>query len=382
MRLLIVGGGPAGLAAARGYRDANGDGDVTIITPELVVPYLRPPLSKDYLRGESEEAHLPIEEEEWYENNGVEVRLGGEVATLDPTAKTLQFGTGETLGYDACVLATGAEPSVLPVPGATEDWVLLLRTVATARVLRDRAESAESAIVVGSGFIGCEAAASLAMRGLKVTRVSDEDIPHASRLGEEAGRRIQHWLEALRITLKLGVGVEAFGENAVHTDGEELAADLILMAAGVQPRGGLAETAGIDTKDGRIVVDAQMRTSADGVYAAGDVVLAHNPSAGRHLAVEHWGEALNMGEIAGRNVAGENTQWDVAPGFWSEIGEHTLKYAAWGDGFDEARLVDHGGGAFTVWYGTDGTTVGVLTHERDEDYEAGKARVEKGEPLP
>ena len=374
MQLLIVGGGPAALAAARGYRDAGGKGDVTLFTPELVVPYQRPPLSKEFLRGELDEGALPIEDEAWFEHQGVDVRLGGEVETLDPTARTLTLFTGTVIEYDACVLATGAEPSILPVPGATEEWVLLLRSLATARVLRDRAATAKTALVVGSGFIGCEAAASLAMRGIDVTLVSDEDIPHASRLGEEAGRRITGWLEAAGVTLKLGQPVEELSEDA---------ADLILMAAGVQPRAGLAETAGLDVRDGRIVVDEHMRTSVEGVYAAGDVAFAHNVAAGRHLAVEHWGEALNMGEIAGRAIAGDaDAQWDVAPGFWSTIGEHTLKYVAWGDGFDDARLVEHGKGAWTIWYGTEGRTVGVLTHDRDEDYETGRELVETGGPLP
>ncbi|MDA0168367.1 FAD-dependent oxidoreductase [Solirubrobacter taibaiensis] len=374
MQLLIVGGGPAALAAARGYRAAGGEGDVTLFTPELVVPYQRPPLSKEFLRGELDEGALPIEDEAWFENQGVEVRLGGEVETLDLTARTLTLFTGEAIPYDACVLATGAEPMVLPVPGATEEWVLLLRSLATARVLRDRAATAKTALVVGSGFIGCEAAASLAMRGVDVTLISDEDIPHASRLGEEAGRRITGWLEAAGVTLKLGEPVEELSEDA---------ADLILMAAGVQPRAGLAETAGLDVREGRIVVDEHMRTSAEGVYAAGDVAFAHNAAAGRHLAVEHWGEALNMGEIAGRAIAGDaDARWDVAPGFWSTIGEHQLKYVAWGDGFDEARLVEHGKGAWTIWYGTEGRTVGVLTHDRDEDYETGRKLIETGAPLP
>ena len=374
MQLLIVGGGPAALAAARGYRDAGGKGDVTLFTPELVMPYQRPPLSKEFLRGELDEDALPIEDEAWFENQGVDVRLGGEVETLDPSARTLTLFTGTVIEYDACVLATGAEPSVLPVPGATEEWVLLLRSLATARVLRDRAATAKTALVVGSGFIGCEAAASLAMRGIDVTLVSDEDIPHASRLGEEAGRRITGWLEAAGVTLKLGQPVEELREDA---------ADLILMAAGVQPRAGLAETAGLDVRDGRIIVDEHMRTSVEGVYAAGDVAFAHNVAAGRHLAVEHWGEALNMGEIAGRAIAGDaDARWAVAPGFWSTIGEHTLKYVAWGDGFDETRVVDHGGGAWTIWYGTEGRTVGVLTHNRDEDYESGRKLVETGAPLP
>jgi NADPH-dependent 2,4-dienoyl-CoA reductase/sulfur reductase-like enzyme len=125
-----------------------------------------------------------------------------------------------------------------------------------------------------------------------------------------------------------------------------------------------------------------MRTSADGVYAAGDVALARNAAAGRRLPVEHWGEALNQGEAAGAQAAGAGAVWDTAPGFWSTIGTRTLKHVAWGDGFDEARLVDHPGGAWTVWYGTDGVAAGVLCHERDEDYEHGRELIEQGRPLP
>jgi NADPH-dependent 2,4-dienoyl-CoA reductase/sulfur reductase-like enzyme len=383
MRLVIVGGGPAAHATARAYREAQGEGQLTILTPELTVPYQRPPLSKDFLRGEMDDSELPIERPEWYAKHAIEVRLGAEAETLDPAARTITLGSGETLSYDACVLATGAEPAPLPVPGATEEWVLLLRSLATARVLRYRAETANTAIVIGSGFIGCEAAASLALRGLKVTLVTDESTPQEARLGAEAGARIQGWLEDLGVELVLGAAVEKIGEHRVQVaDQDPLKAELILMASGVKPCAGLAESAGITVKDGRIVVDASMRTSADGVLAAGDVALALNAKANRRLAVEHWGEALNMGEVAGRTLAGEQAQWDVAPGFWSTIGEHALKYVAWGDGFDEARLVDHGQGAFTVWYGNNGKTVGVLTHERDEDYEAGRERVEGGAPLP
>lgn len=383
MRLLIVGGGPAALATARGYRDAGGDGDVTIFTPELVLPYQRPPLSKEFLRGEIDDTRLTIEDDDWYENHGVDVRLGGEVETLDPQARQLLLYTGEACSYDACVLATGAEPAVLPVPGATEEWVLLLRTLATARVLRARAERAESAIVIGTGFIGCEAAASLAMRGVKVTQISVEAVPQEQRLGEDAGRRIEGWLRELGVNLISGVEVEAFGEDGVHLpERDPIAADLVLMATGVTPRAGLAETAGLEVRDGRIVVDDAMRTSAESVYAVGDVALAHNAAAGRRLAVEHWGEALNMGEVAGRAIAGEDAHWATAPGFWSTIGTHTLKYVAWGDGFDETRVVDHGRGAWTIWYGAEGRTVGVLTHERDEDYEYGRRLIEAGEPLP
>jgi NADPH-dependent 2,4-dienoyl-CoA reductase/sulfur reductase-like enzyme len=340
MRLVIVGGGPAALAAARGYREAGGDGDVTMLTRELALPYMRPALSKEYLRGEVDEASLALEPPQWYADHGIEVRLGATMAAVNDAVELID---GTAIPFDVCILATGARPRRL------FDGPSTLRSLADARELAKRQGAAT---VIGSGFIGCEAAASLAMKGLDVTLVTDEDIPHQARLGEAAGRRIAGWLLALGVTLRTGTKA---------TDGT-------LMAVGIESE--------------RIPVDAGMRTSRAGVYAAGDLVSAHNAAAGRRLDVELWGEALNMGEIAGRNAAGDDRVWDVAPGFWSTIGSHVLKYAAWGDGFDEARMVDHARGAFTVWYGREGTTVGVLTHDRDEDYERGKSLVETGAPLP
>ena len=185
------------------------------------------------------------------------------------------------------------------------------------------------------------------------------------------------------MALHLGAGVESIEPGVVRVPGAPaIEADLVLTAAGVRPRAELAEAAGLEVRDGRIVTDERMRTSAPGVYAAGDVALATNAAAGRRLPVEHWGEALNHGEVAGAQAAGGDAEWATAPGFWSTIGERTLKHVAWGDGFDEARLVVHPGGGWTVWYGRGGTTVGVLTHECDEDYEHGRGLVERARPLP
>jgi 3-phenylpropionate/trans-cinnamate dioxygenase ferredoxin reductase component len=290
---------------------------------------------------------------------------------------------GEPVPYDALVLATGAEAAVLPIEGADHPEVLRLRRVEDALRLRERAEPGRRAVVVGSGFIGCEAAASLAMRGLAVTLVSDEPVPHEARLGADAGGRIAGWLTELGVELRLGTGVELIADgHRVHLPGSApLEADLVLVGGGITPNAQLAEAAGLPLERGRVVVDEHMRSGRHGILAAGDVAFAHNAAAGRPLAVEHWGEALNMGETAGRVAAGEDASWAVAPGFWSTIGPHVLKYAAWGDGHDEARLEDHGG-PFTVWYGRGGITVGVLAHERDEDYERGRELVETGAPLP
>ena len=382
-RLVIVGGGPGGLAAARAYRDQGGDGEVTLLTGEPDAPYMRPSLSKDFLRGESDAAGIALEEDGWFAEHEVTLRRNSPVEALDTGARTVTLAGGETVGYDACVLATGSEPMRLQVPGADDPRVRTIRSLGDARSLREHAEDAYSAVVVGSGFIGCEAAASLAMRGLCVTLISDERVPHAARLGVEAGNRIAHWLVEHGVALRLSVPVEAIEPGLVRVPGKEpVQADLVVLAAGVRPRSALAEAAGLELEEDRVTTDEHMRSSADAVYAVGDLALARNATAGRALKVEHWGEALKHGEVAGITAAGGEAAWDAAPGFWSTIGDRTLKHVAWGDGFDEARLVHHPDGAFTVWYGSKGTAVGVLTHECDGDYERGRELIEGEQPLP
>jgi NADPH-dependent 2,4-dienoyl-CoA reductase/sulfur reductase-like enzyme len=167
--------------------------------------------------------------------------------------------------------------------------------------------------------------------------------------------------------------VAAVEAGRVRLDGAASAeGDVILVAGGVVPEAGLAAEAGLVVRAGRVQVDSHMHSSDSSVLAAGDVALAFNAAARRHLAVEHWGEAVAMGQVAGQTAAGAQASWAEVPGFWSTIGDRTLKYAAWGDGFDQARLVDHGAGAFTVWYAQAGVTVGVLTHDADRDYERGR----------
>lgn len=381
--MVVVGGGPAALEAVRGYRGAGGTGRVRLVSDDSALPYERPPLSKAFLRGDVDEDELPMEDASFWTSRDVEVTLRTPAVRLDTARREVTVAGGELLAFETCVLATGSTPTRLPVPGADHPDVLLLRRIDQGRALRSAAEDARSAVVVGSGFIGCEAAASLALRGLRVTLVTQEPAPQEARLGADVGRRLAAWLEGLGVHLVVGSPVSALedGRRVLVEGGPRVEGDLLLVAAGVAPRADLAEAAGLPVHDGRVVVDERMRTGADGVLAAGDVVWARNAAAGRHLAVEHWGEALAMGEVAGTTAAGGDAQWAQAPGFWSDIGGHVVKYAAWGDGFDEARWVDHPGGGFTVRYGRGGTTVGVLTHEADEDYEDGRELVEGAAPL-
>ncbi len=256
----------------------------------------------------------------------------------------------------------------------------MLRTVADLRRLGEAAEHARTAVVVGSGFIGCEAAASLAMRGLEVTLVSPEPGPQQQRLGDHPSGAIRGWLEGAGVRLHHDVQVSAMeAPRRLHlSDGTTLEPDLVLLALGVEPWTDFLADSGLPMADGRIVVDdapavvGRPASTRRGTPRSRDHALA-----GRPVPVEHWGDAEAMGEVAGRNAAGASEVWDTVPGFWSEIGEHTLMYAAWGDGWDSADVVEDGA-AFTVWYGKDGVLVGVLAHENEDDYERGQELIAKG----
>jgi len=379
--IVVVGGGPAGLAAARGYRHAGGEAELTLLCEEAEAPYQRPPLTKAFLRGEMSREELPLEAREWFIERRVTLHLGSRASEIRPAQHEIVLEDGRRLGADACVLATGSRPLRPPIEGAEDPEVLLMRRVGDSERLKARGANASSAIVIGSGFIGCEAAASLASSGIAVTMLSSESAPQVERLGEAAGDRLAGWLREAGVELRLGVDVEAIEQARLVrlSDGGTCEAEVVLLAAGTEPDAALAVRLGLELDDGAVPVDATMRSGHPFVFAVGDVAAAENRCAGRRLRVEHWGDAIAQGEIAGRVLAGTEAGWDEVPGFWSQIGSHTLKYAAWGDGFDDAHLVEHGNGAFTIWYSSDGVAVGVLTHECDDDYERGRLLIARGE---
>jgi NADPH-dependent 2,4-dienoyl-CoA reductase/sulfur reductase-like enzyme len=379
---VIIGGGPAGKAAAEAFRAAAGAGSLTLLTDEARHPYNRPPLTKEYLRGEMEDDELALEGASWYRERDIDVVLGAEVSELDLEEGQATTTDGRSWLFDRCLLATGAYPLKPDVPGADGPSVHTIRRPAHSDSLART--SGGEVLIVGSGFIGCEAAASLALRGSDVTVATLEKAPQFERLGEEVAERITQWLddggvelladaELVEIVPGPGTGVTAhFG------DGRERSADVVLLAMGIRRNDGLARSAGLDVDDG-VPVDASMRSVDPRLFAAGDVAFAENGSAGRRLRVEHWGEALNQGEVAGRAMAGEAASWKVAPGFWSQLGDRTLKYAGWGDGWDELRFeaANDGSEAFAAWYGRDGEVVGVAAYDRDDEYEAGRKLIEE-----
>ncbi len=279
--LVVVGGGPAGLAAARGYRDAGGAGDVVILARERHAPYRRPPLTKDYLRGELDADELPLEPEGWFETNSVRLETETAALALDPDARVVATERGE-LGFERCVLATGAQPSRPDLPGADDPALHTIRTPEDADGLR-RLAPGERVVVIGSGFIGCEAAVSLAWRGLEVELVTDEPRPQDARLGEEVGERLAGWLTDAGVSLRLESPVAALGARgraAELESGGRVEGSAVILCLGVEPDVALGRAAGIELDEGRYACDESGRTSARGVLAAGDAARLRNSGAG------------------------------------------------------------------------------------------------------
>lgn len=379
--LLVIGSGPAGVSAAKAYVTAGGPGAVAILTTDVDQPYMRPPLSKGVLAGDTPAEGAPIGKPL---PPHVEVRTGTTVTHVDVGAHTLIAG-GQKLSFERLVIATGARN--IPFPAAEPDaQVHTLRSLDDARKLVAAAQRSRSALVIGSGFIGCEGAASLARRGIATTMVTPENAPQESRLGPYVSARITSWLQDLGVQVRTGVRVTGIAApRVVHLDdGSTLSPDLILSAVGITPAAGdLLQGTSLQLHEGRVVVDEYLQ-AAPGVWVAGDSARAHHGAASRPLAVEHWGDALAMGSLAGRNAAAsadEQQPWQDVPGFWSSIGQHTIKYAAWGDGHDKEEIVERVGG-FTLWYTDEqDRLVGVLTYNADDDYERGEAAIAKGARL-
>ncbi len=380
-KIVIVGGGPAGQAAAGAYREAGGEGTVTILAREPDPPYERPPLTKGFLRGEAGREALPLAPPEWYAEREIELRTEVDVVRIDLERGAARSAAGQTFDFDRVLLATGARPTVPSVPNVNGGGAQTVRQIADSERLAKLGKG-DRVVVIGSGFIGCEAAASLAMRGATVTVASEEPAPQALRLGEDVAARIAGWLGELGIEIVPEAHLASIrdtvsdGNRILFADGREALGGRVLLAVGIERNDRLAAAAGVPVEDG-VEVGASMVSADPRLLAAGDVAFAFNTAAGRRLRVEHWDEARRMGEIAGRTMAGEVATWDVAPSFWSTIGEHTVRYAGWGDGWDEARFEPGEDGAFACWYERDGEVVGVLTHEDDGAHEKGRRLMER-----
>ena len=342
MTFVITGGGLAGAKAAETLRTEGFDGRVVLVSAEDALPYERPPLSKDYLRGETEREAFTVHDEAWYEANAVELLRGRAVTALDPAQDTVVLDGGEQVHYDRLLLATGAEPRRLPIPGAELDGVHYFRTTADADALRSRLGPGTALVVVGAGWIGAEIAASARQLGTDVTVVEPMSVPLERVLGPEAGAIYRDVHADHGVTLRLGTGVEAFeGASAVErvrtSDGAVIDCDLVLVGIGVVPRVELARDAGLAVGDG-VLVDAHLRTSAPNVFAAGDIAAAEHPFYGERLRVEHWANALEQGPAAARAMLGTGQPYERLPYFYSDQYDVGMEYTGWAPAWDRVVL--------------------------------------------
>jgi 3-phenylpropionate/trans-cinnamate dioxygenase ferredoxin reductase component len=327
---VIVGASLAGAKAAETLREEGFDGRIVLIGAEPDRPYERPPLSKEYLRGEAGRERVYVHDERYYAAHDIDLQLGRTAVSLDPGAKEIELDDGERVAYDRLLLTTGARPNSLPVAGSDLDGVLVLRSVEDSDVLRDRLSHAESLVVIGSGWIGAEVAASARQLGVDVTMVGHRAMPLERVLGPQVGAvyRDVHADHGVRMCME--TGVEAFEgvgrvERVRTSDDRELPCDLVVVGVGVQPRSELAARAGLAVDDG-ILVDEHLRTTSPGVFAAGDVASARHPFYNRRVRVEHWSNALNQGPAAARSMLGGGEPYERLPYFFSDQYDVGMEY--------------------------------------------------------
>jgi 3-phenylpropionate/trans-cinnamate dioxygenase ferredoxin reductase component len=366
---VVVGAGVAGGAAVQSLRQEGFDGRVVLIGAEPHPPYERPPLSKEYLRGEQGRDALPLHDERWFAEEDIELRLGESVAALDPAGPTVELAGGERLDADGVLLATGGRPRRMP--GEPSDRVLYLRTVEDADRLREVLGSGRL-VVVGAGFIGAEVAASARSSGVEVTVLEKSKVPLHRALGEEMGRVYAGIHRDHGVDLRTEDGVRTIDEVAggvvVRTErGDAIEADAVLVGVGIDPNVELAEAAGLEIDNG-VVVDGACRTSAPGVFACGDVANHLHPVFGRRIRVEHFDNALKMGTHVARTMLGHDDPFDDPHWFWSDQYDVNLQYGGFAYEWDE--IVVRGSldaRDFVAFYLKDGVLLGALGLNRGRE---------------
>jgi 3-phenylpropionate/trans-cinnamate dioxygenase ferredoxin reductase subunit len=357
---VIVGASLAGAKAAAELRERGFDGRVVLIGSEQELPYERPALSKDYLRGESTADALRVNDKSFYRDQQIELRLGTTVTEIDTQAKRVRSdGRESELGYDALLLATGASPRTLELPGSELDGILYLRTISDSDAIRARLDEGGRLVVIGAGWIGSEVAASARQRGLEVTIVEGLALPNVRIFGEEIGQFYKDVHSGQGVEMLLGDGLAAFeGEDSVSRvrteSGRIVECDAVVVGAGVRPNVELGQRAGLDTDNG-ILVDQRLQTSVAGVFAAGDVANQLHPFYERRVRVEHWANALNQGPAAARSMLGDQKPYDEIPYFFSDQFDVGMEYSGLADPGD--RVVFRGDfeqGEFIAFWLRDG----------------------------
>lgn len=324
-RIVIVGGGLAAARVVRSYRDAGGAAPLTMLSADRRLPYNRPPLSKGFLRGEVDAAGVFVEPETAYADLGVDVRLGTSVTSVDTQERRVKLAGGATIEYGRLILATGSIARSLGVPGEQLQGVHSYRTLDDAQAVREAAESARSALVIGAGFIGMETAASLRTRGLMVTLIDQGDALFAALKAPALSRSLERLYRDRGVDVILGDSIAEFRgrrgrvERAVTRTGREIRAGLAIVGVGVQPATDYLEGSNVALERGTVLVNERFETSVPDVYAVGDLANFHDPVFGHRRLIQHWTNANHHGERLGRILAGENTPYDLVAYFFSEV---------------------------------------------------------------
>jgi NADPH-dependent 2,4-dienoyl-CoA reductase/sulfur reductase-like enzyme len=372
--LVIVGGGLASARAIKTYREAGGHGAIALLSRDSALPYHRPPLSKRYLRGEVEASDALVEPADFYDKNDVELLLKTEVASVHPHERAIETRHGKRHSYDKLLIATGAVPRRLEVEGADLPGVFTLRTLDDARAIREAAADVRDAVVIGSGFIGMEVAASLTELGLDVWLV-DRGADLFAQLGSpEISEHLVDFYRERGVEVIQGVEVRAFGGHSgldtveLHT-GEQLGARLAVVGIGVEPSVGFLEGSGVAIDDG-VVVNQRFETSVPGIYAVGDVASFFDPLFGRQRRIEHWSNASYQGSEVGRILAGADGGYDTVSTYFTE--SFGLTFRVFGDTSQHDDRVARGAfadGEAIVFYLARGRLVGTLLAGQDEETE-------------
>ncbi len=333
---VIVGASLAGAKAAEALRENGFDGHLVLIGDEPERPYERPPLSKGYLTGSQEREKIFVHPPQWYADHQVDLRLGTEATAIDRERKTVTLAGGESLGYDKLLLATGAAPRRLPVPGADLDGVLYLRSVADCERLKDALSASSRLVTVGGGWIGLEVAAAARGAGVETTVLEAGALPLLRVLGPQVAEAFADLHRGHGVDLRVSAQVtEIVGEKGRATavrlaDGTVIDADTIVVGIGAAPNAHLAAEAGLQVDNG-IVVDAALCTSDPDIHAAGDVANAFHPSLNTHIRVEHWANALHQPEVAARSMLGEHAAYDRVPYFFTDQYDLGMEYAGYAE---------------------------------------------------
>jgi NADPH-dependent 2,4-dienoyl-CoA reductase/sulfur reductase-like enzyme/nitrite reductase/ring-hydroxylating ferredoxin subunit len=349
--IVIVGGGAAALSCANELRRLSYDGAIAMLSEDADPPCDRPNLSKDYLAGTAPEDWIPLRPDSWYRDKQIDLRLRTEVAAINTRERHVVIATGERVRFDRLLIATGSEANRLSAPGFDRPNVRTLRSLADARALVERAAPGSRVAIIGSSFIGLEAAAAFRPRGVDVAVISIEAVPFERVLGPEIGRFIQELHERHGVEFHLGRAVAGYDGSTLRlADGENIPADFVLVGIGVRPLTQLAAAAGLKIDNG-VIVDSLLQTSAPGVFAAGDIANYPDALTGERVRIEHWVTAERQGQIAAANMLGLGKTFDAVPFFWTEQYGVALRYVGRAARWDSVQIEgDLASGVFIARY--------------------------------